>query len=320
MSRDRVLVGVALAVVAGLSALVVVLFALDRGGAGESPTAEDEPAIEARAVLSPRSVFFGDTVTALVEVTLDRNFVDPDSVRVQVDFSPWKPVANPERLRRDGKTTTYLRTTFVLRCLASFCTSTSDTAVEDFAQARVTYTAREGTGSSGRSSFPVPWPQLVVGSRYAASAAQSSGAPASRWRADLLSLPAVTYSVGPGLLFALLLAGGILLAIAGGAFAYLVMPRRAPPRAPKAPPEPVLTPLERALALLEDSARVDGAADQRRALELVAEGLVDRGDMKLAQTARALAWSEPVPGVEETSGLAARARSALGEELHEDPE
>lgn len=320
MTRDRVLVGVALAAVAGLSALVVMLFALDRGGDGESPRAEDEPAIEARAVLSPPSVLFGDTVTALVEVTLDRNFVDPDSVGVEVDFSPWTPVADPEHLRRDANTTTYIRTTYMLRCLVNSCTSTSDTTVEDFGQAQVTYTTQEGTGSSGRSSLQAPWPQLVVNSRYAASATPGSGAPASRWRADLLSLSAATYSVGPGLLVALLLAGGTLLAIGGSAFAYLALPRRAPPRLPKAPPEPVVTPLERALALLEDPARVDGAGDQRRALELVAKVLVEGGDMKLARTARAVAWSAPVPGVEETSGLAARARAALGEELHEHPE
>jgi hypothetical protein len=72
--------------------------------------------------------------------------------------------------------------------------------------------------------------------------------------------------------------------------------------------------------LLEDSARVDGAADQRRALELVATVLVERGDMNLAQAARALAWSKPVPRVGETNGLAVRARSALGEELHAHPE
>ena len=41
----------------------------------------------------------------------------------------------------------------------------------------------------------------------------------------------------------------------------------------KAAPERVLSPLEQALALLEEAVRVNGAADQRRALELVAEEL-----------------------------------------------
>jgi len=313
--------GVALAVVAGLAALVVVLFAWDRGRDDES-TAQDQPAIEGRAVLSPRNVLFGDTVTALIEVILDRDRVDPDSVRVRADFTPWNPLANPERLRRDARTTTYLRTTFVLRCLATFCTSTSETAAANLAPARVTYTAREGIGSSGRRSLEVRWPQLVVGSRFSDDAAQSAGATATRWRADLLSLPAVSYGFAPGLLLALLLAGSTSLMVAAGALAYLALLRRPPTQAPQVdgPPEPVLRPLERAFALLEDPARVDGAPQQRRALEFVARGLVERGDPPLAWAARTLAWSRQVPGVEETSGLAVRARSAFGEELHARPE
>jgi hypothetical protein len=312
----------AFAVVAGLIALVV-LFAWDRGGGGSIPTARDA-AIEARTDLSPRSVFFGDTVTALVEVTLDRNRVDPDSVRIETDFSPWQRVGNPERLRRDEATTTYLRMSFVLRCLTSACISTDETAtlldkaIQTFGQARVTYTPPEGAASSDRVSLEEPWPRLLIGARYSAREAQSAGTSLGGWRADLLSMPAVTYSVAPGLLLALLLAAGTLLVSAAGAFAYLVRPRRVSPTHPsaEAPPEVVLTPLELALALLEDSARVNGTGDQRRALELVAAALAEHGDMKLALASRTLAWSEPVPGVGETNGLAVRARSALGQELH----
>jgi hypothetical protein len=76
----------------------------------------------------------------------------------------------------------------------------------------------------------------------------------------------------------------------------------------------VVTPLEYALALLEDPSRVNGTGDQRRALELVAEGLVVRGDRKLARTARSLAWSRPVPQIDETRTLARRARAAFAKE------
>jgi hypothetical protein len=316
---------VALAAVAGVSILAVVL-AWDRGRDGESsPTAEDEPAIEARTDLSPRSVLFGDTVRALVDVTLDRNRVDPDSVRVLADFAPWKRLANPERVRRDGETTTSIRTTYVLRCVTNACISDdaaavqNDTELKVFEQAQVTYTASEGRASTSRVSLQVPWPRLTVGARFSARDALSAGASTSGWRVDLLSLPAFSYRVTPVLLFALLLAAGIVLAIASGAFVHRARRRRAPPAPMGAdgPSEPVVTPLDRALALLEDSARLDGAADQRRALELVAAALDGRGDLKLARESRALAWSEPVPGVRETNGVAARARSALRKELHE---
>jgi len=324
VSRNRAPMRFALAVVVGLGALVVVLFAWDRGRDGASiQIAEDEPPIAARADLAPRSVLFGDTVRALVDVTVDRNRVDPDSVRVRADFAPWKQLANPERLRRDDGTTTSIRTTYVLRCVTSSCVSSDVTAVQNdtttkvFKQARVTYTAREGTASDGRGPLQVSWPQLIVGARYTPRAAQGSGRSTTPWQADVLSLGAVTYSATPDLLFALLLGAGTVLAIAGGAIAYLALPRRAPPvPTTDGPPEPVLTPLERALALLEDFVRVDGAADQRRALELVAGVLVDRDDVTLAYAARKLAWSKPVPGIEETSVVAARTRSALGEDLH----
>lgn len=313
--RNRAQMVIALAVVAGLGTLV--LFAWDRVGDGQSnPTAEDAPAIEARADFAPRKVLFGDTVRALVDVTLDRDRVDPDSVRIKTDFAPWKRLGNPERLRRDDGTTTSIRMTYALRCLSSSCVSRDVTAVQNdtttkvFTQVRVTYTGREGTGA-----LRAPWPLLTIGARYSPTAAQA----ATPWQADLLSLPAVTYTMTPGLLFVLLLAAGALLAIAGGAFAYRALRRRTPPPAltrADEPSWPVLTPLELALALLEDSARVNGAGDQRRALELVAAALVEHGDMNLAEAARALAWSKPVPEIGETNGLAVQARSALGEGLH----
>jgi hypothetical protein len=110
----------------------------------------------------------------------------------------------------------------------------------------------------------------------------------------------------------MLLVGGALVASAGGVFAYRLRPRRTASTIPEVgPPEPVLAPLERALALLEATERVDGAADQRRALELVADALAERGNPKLASTSRALAWSRPVPAIKETNGLAVQARSAL---------
>jgi len=123
----------------------------------------------------------------------------------------------------------------------------------------------------------------------------------------------------------LLLLGAALLACAGVVLAVSAWPRRQPAPAPEPEPEPepepALSPLEQALALLERSIRVDGAAAQRRALELVAEELElsEWGDPQLAGTARALAWSEDVPPVAETSRLAARVRSALPHEV-ENPE
>jgi hypothetical protein len=76
---------------------------------------------------------------------------------------------------------------------------------------------------------------------------------------------------------------------------------------------PVLSALEQALVFLEKSVRHDGAEEQRRALELVAEELdtAEWGDNALASAARRLAWSEDAPPIDATSDLAARVRSAV---------
>jgi hypothetical protein len=275
------------------------------------------PAIEARADVSPRSAFFGDTVAAWVDVTLDRARVEPDSVRVETDFAPWKPIAKPERVRRDDGTTTSIRFSYVLRCLGMRCVTADedlvilDKAIQTFGQARVTYAPADGAEQGGRGSIRAPWPRLLVGARYSARDAQAVGSSLTGWRADLDTMPTVTYSMTPGLLSALLLVGGALLASAGGALAYKLRRRRSPAQPESVPPEPIMTPLERALALLELSRRVDGAADQRRALELVATALAHHGDAKLALLSRTLAWSMPIPAVGQTNGLAVQARSAL---------
>jgi hypothetical protein len=317
--RERILAGAGLSGLALLGALVVMLL-WDGGGTGEpEPQVTNESGIQAYADLDAYRVHFGDTVTAKVEVSLDRARVDPGSVRVNADFTPWKPTGAPEVVRRDGKATTYLETRYTLRCLESFCTTPQEEAVQAFRAARITYAPAGDDAAAGATrTLQAAWPELLVTARYAPpSASQTSRQPPTRWQADLVSLPAATYRIGPWVLAVLLLAGALLLAAAA---ALIVLRTRPRPTPPVAAPAPVglgghtLTPLEYALGLLEDPSRVNGSGDQRRALELVADGLVLRGEGTLARTARAMAWSRPVPKIDETSGLARRARAVFEEE------
>jgi hypothetical protein len=143
---------------------------------------------------------------------------------------------------------------------------------------------------------------------------------AAPWRIEVGSVPEPSYSASPTLLVALLGASSLLLLAGGGALAYAGWPRRRVEPEPEPEPEPevALTPLEQALALLEDAARANGAADQRRSLELVAEVLAERGEEDgLAASARALAWSPTAPRPDDTKRLAARVRDALDEELRQ---
>jgi hypothetical protein len=319
----RALSLLALAVLAGTSVLVVALLVWGRGGPDDDIQvpipADPAPAIEARAVLSPRPVAFGDTVTARVDVTLDRRRIDADSVRIATDFAPWAPTAEPERARRQGASTTHISSTWTLRCLASACLPPGQPLRTRLAPTTVTYDTLGPQAASGQR-LTARWPLLVVNTRLQASAltppAFGSGTSPfeTPWRGDMVSMPPVSYRVDPETARIPLFGAAAAFAVLGLALAYLGRPRRRPKPVllPEEPPAPVLRPVERALAMLEDAVAVDGAADRRRALELVAAELAGRGSHDLARLARTLAWSKQSPALERTTPLAEEARPALG--------
>lgn len=308
-------------VAAAVALLLVALFVV-RSGEDEQPEADaavvEIADIEAEATLSPAVALFGDTVLAHVDVLLDRTRVDPDSVRIGAEFAPFQVVGPARRLRRDAGESTYLRRTFVLRCLSGTCVPSGESARYEFPPARVRF-AETNVQTADASAITIPMPPVRVYSRFTALGAGTDRNSAP-WVVDLSSLPPASYRIAPGLLVALLLSIAALSAIGGVLLGYLAWPPRVPDPEPEPepelPPAPPLSPLEQALILLEQSIRVDGAADQRRALELVAEELelADWGDRDLARTARALAWSQGVPPANETTRLAARVRTALPRE------
>jgi hypothetical protein len=346
MLRGRVSSFLVLVGVAVLSALAVIVVAWDRDpsdGATSSigtlpagprqgqaaPSSEDSgvspqnASILARGTLARRIVLFGDTVTARADVVLDRRRFDPDSVRVSATFTPWEIVGTPERVRRDTGSLTHVRTTYVLRCLNSLCLFFGQAGQIEFPPGRVSVAERRDPPSGDVRRLRFDWPVLTTYSRYGSGSFEGRGRVATApWRADLVGLPVPTWRASPGLILALLLVGGALLAIAGGSLLYLARPQREPEPIPEpeAPPPPRLSPLAQALALLEDAARTNGAEERRRSLELVAEALDEFGDDDLARAARTLAWSEGVPEVEATAGLATRVRTTLVEELAADEE
>lgn len=320
MRRVAVLIALALLTAATLVLASFLVFGRSDDSHPASPLPSDPvQAIQADAALSPRTALFGETVTARVDVTLNRALIDPDSVRVATDFEPWRRVGKPRRARADGEQTTHVRTTWILRCLTSSCLPPQRPLPVLFTSATVTYD-RAGDGPSGQQ-LTVNWPTLYVHSRLVptALAPPALGGGGSSpfempWRADLVSMPAASYRLDPDVaqtgLFAAAAAFGALALV----LAYVGRPRRRPKPVfvPEAPPEPLLTPVEQALALLEDRVTTNGAPDRRRALELIAAELALRGNHDLALRARRLAWSEQLPAVERTSGIAEQARPALG--------
>jgi hypothetical protein len=312
-----------LALLAATTVLVAALLVWGRGGTDEGVQvpvpADPAPAIQANAVLSPRPVAFGDTVTARVDVTLDQRRIDADSVRFATDFAPWAPIAEPRRTRREGEATTHIRSTWTLRCLASACLPPGQPLRVPLEPATITYDTLGPQAASGRR-LTAEWPVLVTHTRletdpFEPPAAGSGSSPfETPWRADMVSMPPVSYRVDPDTARIPLFGAAGAFALLGLALAYRGRPRRRPRPVlvPAEPPPPVLTPVEQALAMLEDAMAVNGAADRRRALERVAAELAGRGSHDLARVARTLAWSRQSPVLERTTPLAEEARPALG--------
>jgi hypothetical protein len=307
-NANRFLAAGVLAVVALAVAALVVVVGWDRGGPAEEQAARDP--IAATGTLDPRVVLFGDTLTARVDVVVDRTVIDPDQVTVKWSAAPWKRVEPPAETRSAAGTTAYLRTTYVLRCLTALCAPARETEKVDLKAARVEYEAPVGEGTR-RLVVDVDWPTLVVHTRVGELDADQRDALSAPWHADLVSLPAVSYRVAPGLAMGLLIALAALLVAIAAVVTYRVWPRRVPAPEPPPPPPPVVSALEQALALLENAAAANGAESRRRALELVADEVERLGDDRLANDARALAWSPDAPEGETTKAFAARLRSRM---------
>jgi hypothetical protein len=314
---------VALAAI-GLLVVVGVLATLLLTGRTASPNNGLSSArpVRAHAALLPAAALFGDTVTARLQLVTDTSFVQPDSLHVRGRFGPYRQVSRPvvER-RRVGSTEQVLWTT-KLRCLGNPCVPKKRGKRVTFAPASVSYSI--GQGSDASRSLSVAWPSLLVYSRVdqmEVAALDPRGEPP--WKGDYRSLPAVSYRASPGLVAAVLYgAGGLLLA---GAAALLVpLARRRPEEVvQEEEPEPLvwLTPLDQALALLEQEPRGEGEVEPRRqALELVSEALGGRDERDLERAARRLAWSEAPPPTEATRELARKVRDLLADERRAEEE
>jgi hypothetical protein len=313
-SRNRVAALIAIGVLAIIGLLAAVLLT-GRTASSSNGLSSARP-VRATAALLPAAAFFGDTVTARVQLVTDTSFVQPDSFRIRGSFSPYRQVSRPVLERRRVGSTEEVVWTTTLRCLANSCVPKRKGKRVTFAPASVTYSI--GQGSDAARSISVAWPSLLVYSRVdqmEVAALDPRGEPP--WKGDYRSLPAVSYRASPGLVAAVLYgAGGLLLA---GAAALLVpLVRRRPVEVVEEPePEPLvwLTPLEQALALLEREPRGEGEVEPRRqALELVSEALGDRDERDLERAARRLAWSEAPPPTEATRELALKVRGLLEDE------
>ena len=303
MSRRRRLevIGLGVAVLAG----VVLAVALLRGeGAPQGDLSlPSEAAIAAEATLSPREIYFGDSVLARVDVAIDRDQIDPDTVALAGAFAPYRPVTAVSRARKDAARLSTVSFETTLSCLEPRCLPERPGSRVVF-QARIDY-----SDVTGKGTLAVSWPPLEVTPRIDPDTVAFGAEQLANWRAQYVVPPRVSYRISPGWLEAFLGAVGVLL-ILGGAAAF-IHHLAGSPRFVVQWREARLPPLERALRVLESSSLGPSSPARRRALDVLVVELGRNGEPTMALEARTLAWADAAPPAGGTRRLVSDVRTML---------
>ena len=297
----------ALALLAAAAAAVGATVAAVRGSdrAGSGPTLPRGVALDAVGSLQADTHLFGDRVLAAVDVALDRRRIDPERIRLDASFAPYEPVDDVRPERRDFGPLTELRYRIVLRCLTFPCVPFGPASIDKktfrLRPARVLY------DGSGVEPVVVRWPAVEARSRWK----EATGFERTPYKATLVPLPNVSYRIQPAALAALALGGALLLLLVPGRLVALEVRRRR--RRGAIDPLAHLSPLERALVLVEQVPDRANGGLRRGALERLALELARSGHRDLGSAAGALAWSPASPGSEDATALTERVRAELVE-------
>jgi len=246
-----------------------------------APQANAEP-LEARASLDPATIFFGDPVTAQIEVFVDEAVVDPESVRIDFASIPFRQLSAPDVERLDLDGVTVLRERIRIACSSEACLPAG--GGKPLAPQRVRVFGRSRAGRD--LAIRVPWSPLEVVGRVSQEA--TAGEP-TWWFDDTPT--AVTYRVSPDVASALLtgLAAALVL-VAAALIANEVIRHRRRRMLVR------LSPLDAALAAARAALNKD-EPERRTAAGALGRALAGR-DPRLVTEAAELAWSEqaPAPG------------------------
>lgn len=302
--------------------LVVLLAGCDGDEVRKPLIAESRTAV-VRGALEPSVHLFGEPVVARIDVIVNREKADPDAIRVKTDFEPYETVGETDVSRRDIGRYTHLRYTTTLRCLREDCiprTFEGEVTVSQIpglppflpGQQRDydrTYEFPAAVVRIGSEPNPKPvgrvvWPPLRSLSRinWNDSSIVGQGFP---FVSNVTPLPEPEYRISPTLLALGLLAAALALLALPAWLVWGRYRRRAAQRASSS--KPALSPLERALALVEWASRRPSVAERREALEALAYEL--DADERAAK-ARETGWSPPTPEPEEMTELVTSIRKS----------
>ena len=245
------------------------------------------------ASVEPGYSQFADIVTLRAYVLVDRRAIDPGSVAVDARFSPFRLASEARGVRSVGGHAARVDYTFRLQCVSQDCLTAAGKKGANGAilatpillrPARVVAKLRDGASTSE----PLAWPGIVVNLRLTPDEVANGEAGVGPF-----PTPPRSYAISPDLAGGLLLAGGVLLALAAGYLLAGAVRGKPVPLRLRVPAH--LTPLERALALVRVAATEDTAVEARKALERLAAELRRSGHPDLTDAAGRLAWSQERP-------------------------
>lgn len=281
MRRSLLTVALLAAAAIAVVAIGLVLRAQGADTAGSASSRRASLAVVSATVRPPVHLF-GDPITAELVVVANKELVDPDTVRVRPDFTPY---ATGQRRVERTETAQSVRYRFIfsLRCLDQECVPESSHRVIDLPGTAVFYRFRS---AGGPGTAIVDWPDVAVAARVPSEALSPE-----RWRADVSSVPPASYARSPGPTSFGLVVASIVLALVGvGLVWWLTRPSAREELQVEETEEIRTSALERALELAREAA-LDDSPERRKAFERVARELAARGLTDLADRARTLAWA-----------------------------
>jgi len=306
LSAGRIAIWVAALALAGAVVAAVLLLG---GGSSGRPAPLGPEGVAASGTVT-RGALFGDQVEATVDALVDTHRIDGGSVQVAASFVPYVPVAQPRTTIERIGPLERLQWRVRLDCLTAACLPPNPIRegrkLVLFHPARLRFRTRAGA----TRSVTVQWPTLELASRFTPFELIWLNPFSTPPFHATAALTRPTYRVSPTIVEASAAGAGGLLIFLGAALALQVAVRPAPKRIREIDPRvfAAMTPLERAVLVLELARRRGGVGERRKALERAAQELRVHGDDELGESARALAWSNASPTPDDVDGLAAAVR------------
>jgi hypothetical protein len=288
------------------------------GCGADQEASRDLPAGRQIAVIAsvdPTVHLFAEPVRARLEIVVDRDRLDPDRLEIEPRFLPYDVYAQSEERERRGGLE-IIRQEYVLRCLRIACIpeilpsaageAESGRGERQTIRMRPAFVRYGDLRGKERVVARGRWPETVSVSRIKESDVPRFG---FVFKTSATPLPDADFRVAPALLGGGLLAAALALLALPAALGIGWVRRRRVAR-PVAAPEPELTPLQRALLLVEWARDREDGAQRREALEALAGELDALDRAELARSARALAWSPPSPSPRAADELVRAVRDA----------